>query len=268
MAKGRNATLDTLLREIEALRAREEQLSAEVEQLRESATALEASRDRYLNSYQSSPVACLTLDRVGVIRELNRSASSLLRFDRAQLLGAPLFSLLAPESRRRFLAHLVACQRSSAAMTFEATIQRQGSELIPVRLSILTTPEQDGAYTIVLLDLRERDSALADQRRLVAAERAARESSQLKDRLIATLSRGVGGPLARVFAAASKLAQRADLEDELRDSLTELQQTMSALHHGMHWVSAANLRKPHGPRRVRASPRNQRKSAGKSDDKG
>jgi PAS domain-containing protein len=190
-----DATLRRLLEEIRRLRGNEEQLSAEVAELRETVAALEETRSYSLDAFDLAPIACLTLDRHGTIRNGNRRACSLLRFSKQQLLGVPLLTLLTLAHRRRFLEHVLACRKSPEPTAFEVMVKPSEREPIAVRLSLRWTAEDGGSYAVCLIDLRERDAALADYQRLAQAELEARHANALKDRLIATLSRGARAPL-------------------------------------------------------------------------
>src|ERR1700712_2257779 len=88
---------------------------------------LYGSLPRYVELYDRSPVGYLTLDRTGVIRELNLTAASLLGKERARLIGSPLGPLLAPESRLAFRAHLERCfHERGGKSSVELRIARRG----------------------------------------------------------------------------------------------------------------------------------------------
>ena len=184
-----------LLDEIQRSRLSEEQLAAEVAELRETVAQLEETRGYYLDAYDLAPIACLTLDRHGAIRNANRRACGLLHFSKQQLMGVPLLTLLGLFHRRRFLEHVLACRKSPDPTAFEVLMTASECQPIAVRLSLRWTVENGGSYAVCLLDLREREAVLADCQRLAEAERQARNAGAVKDRLIAKLSRGVRAPL-------------------------------------------------------------------------
>ncbi len=193
-----------LLAEIERLRASEDRLNAEIEALREAVAEHEEARGYYLDAYDLAPVAYLSLDRNGVIRRLNRQAWSLLLPIFRNLIGAPLFTLLAPGQRRRFLEHAGAARQGLAAVTFEAALKSREGAGVAVRLSLRWTEEQGGGYAAALVDLSERDAALADSARSARAERASAESNKVKDCLIAALNRSGGTSLAASRAGLAR----------------------------------------------------------------
>lgn len=78
------------------------ELQRQNEQLRRIQIALEESRDRYLNLYQSAPVAYLTLDACGQIIEANRSAATLLGESHLELRHSRFVRLVVAEDQARW----------------------------------------------------------------------------------------------------------------------------------------------------------------------
>jgi PAS domain S-box-containing protein len=88
------------------LQQHQRELEQQNRTLEESRNALEAVRDRYSELYDFAPVAYLTLDREGVIRDLNLTATGLLGRSRPVLRDKPLGALLAPGTSADLRAHL------------------------------------------------------------------------------------------------------------------------------------------------------------------
>jgi PAS domain-containing protein len=98
-------TKEDLIRLLRDLRQQQSELqSREIEPLQTQAR--ETADDRASNLYDAAPVALLTLDREGTIRDLNLTASALLGRSRSELLGQPLGRLLAPGSGPDLADHL------------------------------------------------------------------------------------------------------------------------------------------------------------------
>jgi PAS domain S-box-containing protein len=197
-----------LVEEVAHLQHSELQLEAEVAALREAVSVLEEACALHLDAYDYVPIACVTLDKHGAIRNANRRAVALLGFEKRQLLGVPLLTLLAATYRRRFLEHVLACKRNLDPAAFEVVVMSREKESIPVRLSIRGTAESGGSYAVALTDLRPRDAARAVCQQLEEAERLAREANKIKDGFIAVLTRGArklrrrARPLARLHLRA------------------------------------------------------------------
>src|SRR5690349_25138725 len=87
-----------------------ERLRLENEQLLESQRLAEETRDRYIDLYEHLPLAHLTLDGVGTIRELNEDAVELLRGcdgdGRRRLVGTRLKRFVCEGDHPVLAAHL------------------------------------------------------------------------------------------------------------------------------------------------------------------
>jgi PAS domain S-box-containing protein len=94
---------------------------------------LESSRDAYAQLYDFAPVACLTLDAMGVIQELNLAAAGLLGRERDWLVGYSLLSFVAGTDRGRLQEHLIRCLTGTESTRQEVTLCVNG-RTFPVQL--------------------------------------------------------------------------------------------------------------------------------------
>ncbi|WP_224248717.1 hybrid sensor histidine kinase/response regulator [Hyalangium gracile] len=86
-------------------------------QLQETTQALEGARNRYLELYDSAPMAYVSLDERGFILEINLTGAAMLRQERSSLPGRPFSSFVDPADRQRFLAHLRRCAEGETLST-------------------------------------------------------------------------------------------------------------------------------------------------------
>ncbi len=84
---------------------RQARLERQNEELIRSLERLEASRDSYHRLFDFAPLACLVLDRNGLVVEANLKATSLLGVRRALLGGKPFVTYVAGESHQEFARH-------------------------------------------------------------------------------------------------------------------------------------------------------------------
>ena len=188
-----------------------ERLRLENEQLLESRRLADETRDRYMDLYDRSPLAHLTLDGVGVIRDLNQDALELLGGGdgRHPLVGTRLKRLVREADHEVLAAHLR--QGPAKRATFSCEIRlRDGT---PVQLWSRRIRPELRLYPTVMVDLRERDQQALETRRLLDAEKIA---SHAKDQFIASLSHELRTPLTPVLAAVTALRGRADVPEHLR----------------------------------------------------
>ncbi len=79
------------------LRVHQIELEMQNEALRAAQSALEDSRDRYVDLYEFAPVGYLTLNADGMIEQINLTAATLLGKERKQLLQRSFTSLVIAE---------------------------------------------------------------------------------------------------------------------------------------------------------------------------
>ncbi len=198
----------------ETTNAEIERLRLENEQLFESQRLAEEMRDRYMDLYDHAPLAYVTLDGVGTISEVNQAAVALLgRSDsRHHVVGRRLKDLVMESDQATLTNHLRQCpiKRDPVACEVrlrDSTLVQLWSRRIRLGLRL---------YPTVIIDLREREHAAEETRRLLAAEKALLAASDAKDHFIATLSHELRTPLTPVLAAVTALRERPGIPDNLR----------------------------------------------------
>ena len=168
----------TLLRH--ELEVHQEELRAQNDKLRETLLILEETRDRYVELYDSAPTGYCTLDRNGVIREINLCAATLLGRPRPALVGALLLPSIVADDRSRLLRYLRACARAKGPMPAEELrlMTSRGERVVQLTCSPRRdTADADLEYFVSLIDVTER-------RRLEEArEDARREHAELVRRM-------------------------------------------------------------------------------------
>src|SRR5436853_3492794 len=71
------------------LHVHQEEVRAQNDQLLEAKRSLEQSRDRYADLYDFAPIAYITFDGEGVVREINLTGATLLNRERGRIIGTP-----------------------------------------------------------------------------------------------------------------------------------------------------------------------------------
>lgn len=153
--------------------------------------------------YQSAPVAYLTLDGQGVVRDLNRCAAELLRVDRQLAVGLPFRLSVATNDRREIAAHFSRFRESGHAVS-EVRLKR-GDVETEVSLESRRTALGHDLCFMTVLDMSDRRRADRDQVRMAKAEHEARQVSAVQDQFVAMLSHELRTPLAPILAAVTTL---------------------------------------------------------------
>jgi PAS domain S-box-containing protein len=179
------------------------ELEMQNEALRQAQSALEASRDRYVDLYDFAPVGYLTLDSNGVVVEANLRAVTMLGMERKKLLQRRFSSQLVPEDQSRwqvlFLSLMKQDDKSGVELkdSVELAFKRRDGTVFQAQLDCQGTKSgADGtAIRIAFTDITERKQAHA---RHVQIESQLRESQKMD--ALGTLAGGVAHDLNNTLA--------------------------------------------------------------------
>ena len=198
---------EALAAELERLQAEHEQLRLEHDHLLEAQQLTDRAHSEFVEAYDLAPMPLLTLDRAGTICHVNRAGSKLLGQSSVNILGRSLRIFIAPDDRPALAQHLAAA-RSADEHACDLRFARADGVSFPARLWMRASSEHTGFLQLAVLDLRDREPAIEEMRRLIESERAAREASTAKDKFIAILSHELRTPLTPILAASSLMVAR------------------------------------------------------------
>jgi PAS domain S-box-containing protein len=169
------------------------ELELQNRELREVQGALEESRNRYADLYDFAPIAYFTLDRRGVVLEVNLTGATLVGRDRAQLIGAPFTALVALADPAQLWAHLRRCAdtRAPVASEFAATIGAAAFHLRAVSSPATDHAGTPIAFRTAFVDVTDRRRAEVARDRAFAAEQALRQGLEALDRAKTVLARAL-----------------------------------------------------------------------------
>jgi signal transduction histidine kinase/ActR/RegA family two-component response regulator len=233
--------------------------------LRDAQGSLEESRARYAELYDYAPIGHLTLDRSGIVRELNLTAASLLEKERRFLIGRPLRPLLAAQSRRALDAHLRACFKSAAVLTVELAIPRSEGALRVVELVSVPPPsngldvadERARILNSALVDVSQRKRDEQRQIALLEREREARVlaegANRMKQEFLAVVSHELRTPLAPMMMWVKAL-RAGGISDSLRARAIEALDTCLKVEAAMIDDLVDVARGQHGKLRIERVP--------------
>lgn len=127
------------------------------DELRRAAIVIENSRDRYLDLYDFAPIGYLTLNREGVIIEINLTCASLLGEERNKLINRRFVSRVMPEDNERWHRHFLRVKQSGKRQSCELQIKHGDGAVLIAKLESM--PVNDGgvpSVRIILSDITER----------------------------------------------------------------------------------------------------------------
>jgi PAS domain S-box-containing protein len=100
------------------------ELEMQNEALRQAQSALEESRDRYMDLYEFAPVGYLTLTPEGLIEEVNLTGVKLLGIERGNLLHKGFRTFLIHDDQDRWVRHFINMTSHGGQGTVELAMQR------------------------------------------------------------------------------------------------------------------------------------------------
>jgi len=100
------------------------ELEVQVEELKRSSYLMEESRDRYLDLYDRSPIGLITINREGLMTELNLLAAKLLGVDRANFIHERFVDHIAAVDLEKWTHHFLSMttDRSTGEQSVENAV--------------------------------------------------------------------------------------------------------------------------------------------------
>jgi PAS domain S-box-containing protein len=174
----RRRTSAEMARLIHELEVHQIELEMQNEELRQAHADVDKLLAQYTDLYDFAPTGYLTIDRDGVIRQVNLAGTRLLGVDRSRLQNRRLHGFVAEPDRRAFGEFLPRAFASHAVERCELALAREGQEPLIVRLE-LQTSEDGQVGRVVLFDLTriraaERGVRAVEAEKLMLSERARR----------------------------------------------------------------------------------------------
>lgn len=135
------------------------ELEAQNETLRQTQDALTEMRDKYRDLYNFAPVGYFSLNKQGLILEVNHTGAMLLGKHKKELLKKPFSKSIAPANQDIFYLHYQQLLNTQTAQSFELKLLKQDGchfwghlEMTPVN------NEQDKLHScrLVIIDITQR----------------------------------------------------------------------------------------------------------------
>jgi PAS domain S-box-containing protein len=153
---------DDVLKLIHELEVHQVELELQNEELKRSQSELEESRKKYFDLYDLAPVGYVTLNRQGIIREINLAGAELLGRNRARLKGNPFERFVARSSRNEFQSFCRRLFAGGGRQDLEVTLAHGERAPLNVLLAGVVNQDGDGSLDlcrVTMTDITARKSA-------------------------------------------------------------------------------------------------------------
>ncbi len=157
-------SVDELLHE---LQVHQMELEMQNDELRRVQTALEESRDRYLDLYELAPVAYMTLTRETRIAAINLTGAALLGEDRGKLLNRRFARFVESSDSERWHRFFFNALQQEYRQSCELQMQRGDASRFQVRVDCLRQDDEASGVRVTLTDITDRKRA-EEQLRIAA----------------------------------------------------------------------------------------------------
>jgi PAS domain S-box-containing protein len=143
------------------------ELETQNETLRLTQAALEASRNRYLDLYESAPVAYFTVNLSGQITEINRAGVELLGEDKSTLLNNRIESFVEARDQSAWRQYFEQSLKGGGTQTRELSMRRRNGTLFFGYLHSMSTHTGEGVseLRIAMADITHQRKADEVRRR-------------------------------------------------------------------------------------------------------
>ena len=136
------------------------ELMAQNAELRRAQEALELSRDKYAELYDSAPIGYFTFDAAGLVQEVNITGSQLLGIERRLLTGKPFVEFVADsESKEIFARHLADVLLNQGMLRCEIRLKGKDGAVIHGQLQSVTVGSIEGREGDVLSSIVDGTAA-------------------------------------------------------------------------------------------------------------
>ncbi len=135
------------------------ELEMQNEELRQIQEALQESRDKYADLYDFAPVGYFTMDKNGLLLEVNLTGADLLGVNRSNLLKQPISRFIARDSQDEFYLHRRQVFETGTKQTCELELVQEDGPTFYAQLESIARVDSKGDYSqlrMAIVDITER----------------------------------------------------------------------------------------------------------------
>lgn len=153
---------------VHELRVHQIELEIQNQELREAKIKLEDSRRKYFDLYNFAPVGYFTLDKDGIILDVNLTGASLLRVEKLNLQKKAFIQYIEPQYRNKFHHHTRKVLETKTKQTVELKLLRTDHHSFYAHFETININDENGNFKefgIALIDIiaqKKAEAALSE----------------------------------------------------------------------------------------------------------
>ena len=154
--------IEDVKRLVQLLQIHQIELEHQNEELRIAQEELEVSRNKYVNLFDFAPIPYFTLNKHGIIKEVNLSASKMFEIDRNKLIDKSFSNYISQDEKPIFNSFIAAVFDSHIKQTCEIKVMNKNKNVFHVLLEGLELDDMlgiDQKCQVALIDLTEYKKA-------------------------------------------------------------------------------------------------------------
>ncbi len=144
---------------VQALRVHQIELELQNNELRRTQLELQATRDKYIDLYDFSPVGYITTSADGTILNANRAVSTLLKTEKHELMGELFFHFVTIETKDLLYLHRKKLYETDAPQSCELVMMKSDGSMFDAQLNSILVADSHGDFTQIrttVFDISER----------------------------------------------------------------------------------------------------------------
>jgi len=165
------------------------------------------SRNKYYRLFENSPTGFLTLDMQGVVRELNKSAATIIEKQKKNLQAKPFTLFVDQTDHSNFFSNLRTAKQKGKKAKNEILMKNNKTVIFE---SLFVEEESEVFYLVSITDISEKKEI---ERKMIQARAVAEEATKAKSIFLANMSHEIRNPLNEI-AGAIELIEGAKSEEE------------------------------------------------------